>query len=312
MSVAIPTYTTEPMAEIFDRLRAELREQDEASLRVPDPDTGHLLGLYPGEVGPAGVHRPYLTWTDLADLLDAHLLTPLPEAPYVLLRFRRRPTATPDRSARRYAAGSEFGRLDKLEDPHFLHDLREALTRAALRPGARVLSLGVNSGRELAVLDQVYRGQALEVLGLDLEPSALEQAQARFPDYRFQQRDVTAPGLADFGPFDVVLALSLLQSPGIVQEDLLRTLRGPLLAPAGTLILGFPNVRYRGGDPSYGARMLNFTRPDLSLLMRDVTHARRHLQRHGFTVYVTGKYEVLVTGVRRPSPDPAPPPVSAR
>ncbi len=31
--------------------------------------------------------------------------------------------------------------------------------------------------------------------------------------------------------------------------------------------------------------------------MRDVTAARRHLQKHGFTVYVTGKYEVLVTAV---------------
>jgi hypothetical protein len=139
----------------------------------------------------------------------------------------------------------------------------------------------------------------VQVVGVDLESSALELAQARHPAYTFRVQDVTQPNLNELGRFDLVLALSLLQSPGIVQHDLLHTLRTQLLLTPGTIILGFPNARYRGGELSYGARMLNFTRPDLSLLMRDVTAARRQLQGHGFTVYVTGKYEVLVTAVRR-------------
>ena len=279
-------------------IRAALEQTGEARLDVPDPDAGHRLGLYPGEAGPHGIHRPYLTWQDAADLLDAHFLTPQRQGDHVQLHYRRRLATPPDRSAGRYAAGSEFSRVNKLEDPHFLHDLAEALTRANLQPGARVLSLGVNGGRELDVLEQVYPGHALQVLGLDLEASALEAAQARHPAYDFRVRDVTAPGLAALGHFDLVLALSLLQTPGVVQEDLLHALRSGVLAPAGTLILGFPNARYRGGELSYGARTLNFERPDLSLLTRDVTAARRHLTRHGFTVYVTGKYEVLVTGVK--------------
>ncbi|WP_407569825.1 class I SAM-dependent methyltransferase [Deinococcus altitudinis] len=297
--MSVPTFTHQPLSQILDWLRSELGSGGEARLLVPDPDAGHALNLYPGETGPAGVHRPYLSWQDAADLLGAHFLTPTPAGDLVQLHFRRRQTAPRDRSVGRYAAGSEFSRIDKLEDPHFLHDLSEALTRAALQPGARVLSLGVNGGRELALLEQVYPGHAFQVLGLDLEPSALEAAQARHPAYDFRVQDVTQPGLSELGRYDAVLALSLLQSPGVVQEDLLRALRSDVLAPSGTLILGFPNARYRGGELSYGARMLNFTRPDLSLLMRDVTSARRHLQRHGFTVYVTGKYEVLVTGVRR-------------
>lgn len=296
--MSVPTFTHQPLSQILAWLRSELETGGEARLNVPDPDAGHALNLYPGEVGAAGVHRPYLSWQDAADLLDAHFLTPVRAGDLVQLHFRRRATAPRDRSSTRYAAGSEFSRIDKLEDPHFLHDLGEALTRAKLRPGARVLSLGVNSGRELDLLEQVYPGHAFQVLGLDLEPSALEVAQARHPAYDFRVQDVTRPGLNELGRHDAVLALSLLQSPGVVQEDLLRTLRSDMLAPSGTLILGFPNARYRGGELSYGARMLNFTRPDLSLLLRDVTAARRHLQRHGFTVYVTGKYEVLVTGVR--------------
>jgi hypothetical protein len=305
MPAAAPTFTHEPLSRILGWLAAELLQRGEARLKVPDPDAGHRLGLYPGEAGPAGVHRPYLTWTDAADLNDAQFLTPIPAGEHVQLHFRRRPGPhegrARDRGTERYAAGSEFARVNKLEDPHFLHDLSEALVRANLPPGARVLSLGVNSGRELEVLDLVYPGHAFRVLGLDLDASALEVAQGRHPDYDFRVQDVTQPGLSDLGRFDAVLALSLLQSPGVVQEDLLRTLRRDLLEAQGTLVLGFPNACYRGGELSYGARMLNFTRPDLSLLTRDVTAARRHLTRHGFTVYVTGKYEVLVTGVRASS-----------
>lgn len=300
----MPTFTTEPLGTVLGWLRAELLVRGEASLKVPDPDTGLALGLYPGETGPAGIHRPYLTWIDAADLLDAQVLTPVRLGEMVQLHFRRRRVQPPDRTPGRYAAGTEFARVNKLEDPHFLHDLTEALARASLEPGARVLSLGVGGGRELEVLEQVYPGHGLQVLGLDLEPSALKLARDRFPahrfpDYRFRVQDVTLPGLSELGRFDAVLALSLLQSPSVVQADLLRTLRTDVLAPAGTLILGFPNARYRGGELSYGARTLNFTRPDLSLLVKDVTQARRALQGHGFTVYVTGKYEVLVTAVRR-------------
>ncbi len=302
--MSVPTFDHEPLSQVLDWLRAELAASGEARLLVPDPDAGHALGLYPGETGAAGIHRPYLSWLDAADLLDAQFLTPQRQGEHVLLHFRRREVAPRDRTPARYAAGSEFGRVNKPEDPHFLHDLVEALTRADLRAGARVLGLGVNSGRELDLLAQAYPGHGLEVLGLDLDASALALAQARHPEYDFRVQDVTKPGLGDLplkegGRFDLVLALSLLQSPGIVQEDLLRTIRSDLLSASGTVVLGFPNARYRGGELSYGARMLNFTRPDLSLLMRDVTGARRHLQRHGFTVYVTGKYEVLVTGIRR-------------
>ena len=294
----------EPLDAVLAWLEAELARAGEAVCLVPDPDAGHALGLYAGELGPAGIHRPYLSWQDAAELLDAHFLTPQRHGDYVRLHFRRRTTPPPDRSGERYAAGSEFSRIDKLEDPHFLHDLHEALMRATLSPGARVLSLGVNGGRELVLLESVYPGQSFEVLGLDLEESALAVARqrfprARFPAFQFVQRDLTTLPDPALGRFDLILALSVLQSPGIVPEDLLRGLRLGQLAPGGAFILGFPNARYRGQTLSYGARMLNFARPDLSLLVKDVAAVRRHLQKYGFTVYLTGKYEVLVTAVGR-------------
>ena len=81
VSAPTKTFTTEPLSAVMGWLRAELQARGAARLLVPDPDTGHALGLYPGETGPAGIHRPYLSWLDAADLLDAQFLTPQRQGP---------------------------------------------------------------------------------------------------------------------------------------------------------------------------------------------------------------------------------------
>ena len=67
------------------------------------------------------------------------------------------------------------------------------------------------------------------------------------------------------------------------------------LLDGGAFILGFPNCRYEAGDVVYGARMKNYREPDLSLLVKDLAYYRRYFQRHEYKVFVTGKYEVLLT-----------------
>lgn len=268
---------------------------------VPDPDLG--LGLYAGETTAAGIHRPLLVWADLADALGAHLL--LPErllGGHASLHYRAYAAApAPDDSG--YDPAGEWGRVHKLEDPILLLTLTEALRRVNPPDGGRVLALGVNSGRELEALRLAFAGRRFEVVGLDLDQRALDAAQQRYPAWEFVQADVNAlpPTL---GKFDLVLALSVLQSPGVIQDVLLANLRKKHLSAGGGLILGFPNARYCDGFLSYGARMRNFARPDLSLLMTDVTNARRGLQKHGFKVFVTGKYEVLVTAIAADQPTP--------
>lgn len=283
------------MSELLPALRRALGETGEVTLCVPDPDLG--LGLYAGERTPAGRHRPWHTWVDLAELLGAHLLTPEEAGEgRVLVRLRAHtPAPEPDEAG--YGAQGDWGRVDKLEDPVFLFTLVEALRRVAPPAGGRVLALGVNAGHELDALGLAFPDRAFEVLGLDLDPSALEAAQVRHPQARFEVLDVTRLPRPELGRFDLVLALSLLQSPGIRQDVLLSALWRHHLTPTGGLVLGYPNARYRGGELSYGARVRNYARPDLSLLAADVTDARRRLQRQGFKVFVTGKYEVLVTAI---------------
>lgn len=285
----------EPLSVLLPALRRALAVAGEAVFTVPDPEVG--LGLYAGEVTPAGRHRPWALWAEVADLLGAHLLTPERlEGGRVRVRLRAfAPTSEPDAGG--YGAGSDWARVDKLEDPTFLLGFVEALRRVNPPPGGRVLSLGVNAGRELDALELAFPGRALDVVGVDIDDSALAAAQARHPAFTFAHLDVTTLPAPALGTFDLIVALSLLQSPGIAQDVLLAALRRHHLTPTGGLILGFPNARYRGGTLSYGARMRNFGRPDLSLLTGDVTNSRRGLQKHGYKVFVTGRYEVLVTAI---------------
>ncbi len=281
------------MKLLLPALRRALLADGEVTCQVPDPDLG--VGLYAGESGPVGRHRPWGVWTDLADVLDAHLLIGERQpGGQRHLTFRRR--AGRLETAQDYGAESEFARVDKLEDPVFLLTLVEALRRVGPPEAGRVLALGTGSGRELDALALAFPGRRLDVLGLDLDASALAAAQARHPDFAFLQQDIGALP-PELGRFDLVLALSVLQSPRVGLDAVLRSLHRSHLTSGGGLVLGFPNARYSGGELSYGARLRNFERPDLSLLMADVAQARRYLNKHGYKVFVTGKYEVLVTAL---------------
>ena len=295
-------FTCEPLSRILPAVRAALAGTGEVTFTVPDPDVG--LGLYAGEVTAQGIHRPWQTWADLADLLGAHLLTPERVGEGRVCVRLRRYANTPAPDAEGYGAAGDWGRVDKLEDPVFLFTLVEALRRVNPPAGGRVLALGVNAARELDALALAFPQRTFEMVGLDLDETALAVARRRHPQATFQVLDVTRLPAPDLGRFDLVLALSLLQSPGIRQDVLLAALRRHHLTPTGGLILGFPNARYRDGFLSYGARLRNFARPDLSLLTADVTAARRGLQKHGFKVFVTGKYEVLVTAIPAGLPTP--------
>ncbi|QFP75465.1 class I SAM-dependent methyltransferase [Deinococcus sp. AJ005] len=309
------SFTVEPLSEIVPAVRAALEGGQEVTLEIPDPDAG--LGLYAGELytgvaGPAGRHRPWSAWADLADALGAHLLTPQPFGPGRARFGLRRYAAAPAPDAGGYGVGGDWARVDKLEDPVLLLTLVEALRRINPPAGGRVLALGVNSGRELDalalafperlspdrhLLDQHFPDRHFEIVGLDTDASALDVARGRFPRAEFLELDVAELPVPALGRFDLILALSLLQSPGVRRDVLLKALCRHHLTEIGGLVLGFPNARYRDGLLSYGARMKNFARPDLSLLCADVTDTRRDLQKRGFQVFVTGKYEVLLTAL---------------
>lgn len=281
----------EPLAEIIEYLRT----RDRATIRVLDPDLGR--GRYAGELVDDHVHRPFRTWVDLADRLDLRLCTPrVVEPPYVELTFEKLDaSATWDREPDKYAAASAYQRISKLEDPCFVIDMLEAIDRLAERlqlDAPRVLSLGVNTGDELALVRM--RHPVAMLVGVDRDASALAVARTRFPEATFVEADLAHP--MSVGKFDLVMSIGTLQSPNLDDRELLRRIVQDHLEPRGGVIFGVPNCRYLDGEQRFGARMKNFAQPELGLLVKDVAFYRKYLQQHHRQVWVTGKHYVLVTG----------------
>jgi len=314
MRAAPRRFVDESLVEIIAYLRARLSDgQASVAILVLDPDLGR--GCYAGEHvrhdGHDFVHRPWRLWVDLAARLDLHLSTPRSTGDG-LVRLEFHPLdpsadwhAAPDTPANeKYGRDSDFQRISKPEDPDFVLDFADALERAAPPDNARILDLGVNTGDELALLEDLVPGLGPQAsfVGVDHCASALEIARRRFaaPRHRFVEADLRALPELDLGTFDLVLCMSTMQSPGVDDRALLREIVQRHLSARGSVILGIPNCSYLDGELRYGAMMKNFRQPDLSLVIKGVAFYRRYLQQHRRRVFVTGKYHLLVTGVPHP------------
>jgi 2-polyprenyl-3-methyl-5-hydroxy-6-metoxy-1,4-benzoquinol methylase len=297
------------MLDILAHVRAAVAAGSPiVELDVLDPDAapGRYAGEHVTVGGQTYVHRPYRVWLDLAERLALRFLTPRPGVPpLVTVRFApldgsARPGAggDPEPGEERYGVGSAFQRIAKPEDPGFVLDLADALARCTLAPGARVLELGVNRGDVLGLVRAVAPELAeANLVGVDHSESAIAVARDRFPRARFHIADLHALPALGFGRFDLVISMSTLHSPDIDDREVLRRVVQDHLAPRGSVIFGFPNCRYLDGEVEYGTRMKNFRQPELGLLIKDVAFYRKYLQQHHRQVFVTGKHEVLVTGV---------------
>lgn len=309
------------------------------TIDVLDPDAG--AGLYAGEAvtidGTRYIHRPFRVWVDLAERLGLRLFTPRVLArPLVQLTFE--PLARPARSSaeaelaapasERYGADSTFSRIAKHEDPGFVLDMADALSRIALRPDAirpdmRILDLGINRGDEVVLMLALEpRLRDATIVGIDHSPSAIEVARTKLcsepnfpgrPDLgkkkgadpvsarvELHVADVSDSAALDalaLGRFDLVVSIGLFQSGALDDRALLRRIVQDHLTPDGAIILGMPNCRYVDGEIEYGARMKNFTQPELGLVIKDLAFYRKYLQQHHKKVFVTGKHYLLVTAI---------------
>jgi SAM-dependent methyltransferase len=288
----VTEFRSEPLSAILRWIATA----PEIVFRVLDPDRAR--GHYAGEIVDGCVHRPWRVWIDLAERMGLRMLTPRPaEPPLVELRFERLGARWQPRGEgrERYGIGSGFDRINKLEDPGFVIDLEEALARVALPPGGRVLDLGCNTGDVLAMMPA-----GAQLVGVDHSASAIAAARTRLPHASLVEADVTA--LPPLGRFDLVVSIGLLQSGALDDRALVRHVVQELLAPAGAVIFGWPNCRYVDGELEYGARMKNFTEPELGLVIKDIAFYRKYLQQHHRQVFVTGKNYLSVTGVSTPTP----------
>jgi SAM-dependent methyltransferase len=329
------------MLDVLAYVEAELaRGAQTIELDVLDPDVA--VGQYAGETVEASVsgaqmiHRPLRVWLDLAERLRLRLRTPRPiDPPLLRLTFeplRENGVGLQFPESEKYGTSSWFARVQKLEDPRFVIDLREALDRvmeALSNAGApvgtttddrahvgtatdhdlahvgtndpiRVLDLGVNTGDELALMLRLVGLRDATFVGVDHSASAVAVARERFAsnaNVRFVEADIMQLAEQGLGRFDLVVCIGTMQSGALDDRELLRRIVQDHLAPGGAVILGMPNCRYVDGELEYGARIVNITQPELGLLVKDVAFYRKYLQQHHKRVFVTGKHYIFVTAI---------------
>ena len=203
------------------------------------------------------------------------------------------------RCERDYGPDSVWRRLDRLEEPEMLDDLLYAAARMTLEPGARVLSLGCNDGRELEIFAAVGR-TGLAFTGLDLSEGAIARARQRFPEEAHDFRVVDLAELAKqrLEPFDAVLILNTLQCTAVDRDSLLRDL-SPLLAPRCAVLISIPNSHFGQHDLLRRPLSRRDPRHDRSAVARDLRYLSRWLFRAGFRVVESfGTRDALLLGLR--------------
>lgn len=300
-----------PMSAWWSEIEAALDASEAVTVCVPDPDRGPAcdpgvaLGERRTDANGPFVYRPLRTWVDLAEALGGRICAPRIGADGTLtLRIERLSVASaprgPSDQDATYEEGDAFGRYHKLEDAATLSALVRALGRATLAAGARVLVLGAHRGDELDAIPLATRLpiEAFDVVAVERSRSLVETARVRRPQAHWICGDVADLEAWELGRFDLVIAIGLLQSPNVDRIALLRTIVKSCAAERCAVVLGLPNSRMVAGDLLWGARTRNVGPVEMGLVVRDAAAIRRTLHQHRFRVFVTGKYDLLVTGVR--------------
>ena len=309
--------TSETMSDLM-QLLTESRPRDEAIiLEVLNPDLfgdSHYNGERVEVAGITYLHRQLQTWFDLAQVTDHVLLTPQPSSESEhLLRLTFKPLrqsgwhqiSRPSGDPEKYGSDSIFQRLKKSEEPFFWRDFHDALKWLGSSESGRVLSLGVNSGEELALCAMSHPTQhevsASQWVGVDHSASAIHLAQQRFFEAGFDWRvgDLRRLDELNVGRFDLIMCLNTLQSPQLDSYQEIKRWVKDHLTHQGSLLLSFPNSRYVGVHQRFGTWAEQAGRPELSKLYKQIVGIQRYLHQHRFDVRVMGKYTVFIAARRR-------------
>ena len=116
--------------------------------------------------------------------------------------------------------------------------IRNTIREMQIQPGDNILVFGAGTGRNMDLMDKYLSGKG-RIIGLDVGPEMLEQAQRRFADHPYitiEKQRIEEP-LPYQGEFDKVFISFVLH--GFVQEDRLKTIANAqrALRPGGEFII---------------------------------------------------------------------------
>jgi trans-aconitate methyltransferase len=306
---------TTPVTKL-QRLLRECRSFGSIFLLARDPDAAHLDcvdGETCSEETGSWIYRPWRQFLDLAELADCYLHLPRRVGSLLLLEFeavekrsswkddpRRGQEKSAEEYDNKYGAGSLYNRFNRFEEPWVADEMLHAFDRARLQPGDRVLSVGVNSGKELDLFRQWKDGELfsqLEFTGIDIAPSAIEQAQQRLPydNVTFMDADLRDMESLELPSQNLIMAISVFQSSSILRDKLLTYMVRHLAAERCTFLIGFPDSRYARLRLLQGAATAHNARPDYTKLVKDLRYYSRYFSSHRYRVTLGGRYYVILT-----------------
>ncbi|MBF0198081.1 MAG: methyltransferase [Planctomycetes bacterium] len=306
-------FRNESLLEVSRYIEKELQEHQESHFTALSPDYFHQY--YSGEEVLVGeqsyIYRSYRTWLDLAHRLDCRILTPKELAhPLVKFTFIKNKSLasfhdshSPDPSEK-YGTNSEFARLSKLEEPDFLLDYKDALEQVGIDNGDTIINLGINSADEFKLIERITPSDVfndITLIGVDHCESALKKAKEHFckEKHMFINQDLGSLNYSELPKANLLISIGTLQSSAIHGQEVFRKAFQEGLHKGASIILGFPNCRYMNGELRYGAKIKNFKKPDLSLLIKDISYYKKYLQQHKYEVFIRGKYTLFLCATPR-------------
>ncbi|MBT8349144.1 MAG: class I SAM-dependent methyltransferase [Sulfurovum sp.] len=306
--------TTQSMQELirwFTTQTCELEAGKSIGFKALDPD---LCDDYAGEIleieGVHYIYRGYKSWTDLAELLMCKMMTP-EKSTYPLVKFafkkleKQNSFHIEQQSAKeeKYGVDSHFSQIHKMEEPAFLYYYTQALQNVKIAHRESVLNLGINTGDEFSVIKKSLDSNTYEnmkLVGIDHSQTAIAYAKSCFPEQNvtFHAHDINDLESLNLGKFDLLVSIGTLQSPTINFKPFFMSLVQNYLEKDASIILGFPNSRWIGGEMIYGAKAPNYVMSEMSLLFNDVIFCKKYLQQHKYRVTLTGKQYIFLTATK--------------
>lgn len=294
-------FTHETVFEIYEILKKELEDiayNETVYFTIINPDINEEISSYIPFKG-------YKALTNLAEILFCKMTTPLIlENNLVKIGFKKLNTHSSfhqslENSSEKYGKDSLFATIHKNEEPTFAIPYIHALKLAKLQNKSRILNLGINSGDEFAIIEEVFKESShIEFIGIDYCQSAINEAKKRFkdkPNFKFYAHDINALEELDLGKFNLIISIGTLQSSNLDFKLTFMNIVQNYLDKKGSLILGFPNCRWYDNEMIYGAKMPNYSFSEMTLLFKDVYYCKKYLQQKKFKVMLTGKEYLFLT-----------------
>ena len=298
-------FKNESMLEIYNILHRSLQSKSSVNFIVLNPDI--CSNCYSGETiyinKQPFIYRGYKNLVSLAELLNSKMLTPKSRGNFVELTFVKLEENSFHNSSSedKYGVNSEFFKINKLEESTFLYYYIDALNRANIKTKEAILNLGVNRGDEFLAIKKILSKEEFNkkrLVGVDYSISAINEAKNRFSNIEFYCEDINRLDTLNLGKFDCLISIGTMQSSSLNSKSLLMSLVTKYLTNNSSIILGFPNCRWIGGEMVYGAKVPHYNFSEMGLLFNDIMFAKRYLQQKKYRVTIRGKEYIFLVATK--------------